>query len=65
MHNIQIDSISDGNIIPVNVENMTPYVNIRGLACHKNNSAVQETYHQFNIRQLGVCTVRLRHKYSL
>ena len=37
-------------------------MNNRGIACHKNISVYKETYNMCNIKQLGVCTVRLRYK---
>ena len=32
------------------------------LTTNKNNSVILKTYNQSDIKQLGVCTVRLRHK---
>ena len=58
----RINSGSDGNLMPLKIfKTLFPKSTIEPLHATKN-SVVLKTHNQSNIEQLGVCTVRLKHK---
>ena len=62
MHNIEMDSRSDGNLMPFKMLKRFFKSTIEALCAIKNNSIVLKTYSQSNVENLGVCTVRSRNK---
>ena len=63
-HSIQIDIRADGNLMPFRIfKNLFQKSAIGQLYTTKTKQCVVlKVYHNSNIEQLGICTVKLQHK---